>query len=153
MKTKKQKGFTLIELVISIIAGLIVLLAAGTALLAGHRVLNEAWGKVNIQRDASYAMLKINHSIRAAKSVEVESDAKAIKIYREADWIRFFLDEESNDLKCEIEGEELQTVVNGNVEDLEFTKEANRVRIGLKLKKGNFQNHFVSTVMMRNYAG
>jgi len=151
MKTKVQKGFTLVGLMIGIVAGIIVLLAAGTILVTGQTFWNEAWEKASLQRDASYAMLRISHSIKAGRSARIEGDGKAIKIYREADWIRFFLDEGSNNLKCEIEGAEPQPIVNDNVEDLEFSIEANKIRISLKLKKGNLQNHLVSTVMVRNY--
>ena len=151
MKANVQKGLTLIEVLIAMVAGTIVVLAAGTALVSGHTFWNQSWEKANLQRDASYVMLRISHSIKAGKSAELESDGKAIKIYRDAGWIRFFLDEGSGDLKCEIEGEEPQTVVKDNIEDLEFTVEANKIEIDLKLKKDNFQNHFISTVVMRNY--
>ena len=150
MKTKGQKGFTLIEVMIAIVASVILLLAAGTALVSGHTFWNKAWEKVNLQRDASYAMLKISHSIKEGMSAELESDGKAVKIYRETDWIRFFLEEASNNLKCQIEGGEPQTVVNGKVEDVTFTLQGSLLGIDLKLKKDNFQIHFVSTVMMRN---
>lgn len=153
MKTKRQKGFTLIEVTIGSVAGIIVILAAGTALVSGHMFWNKAWEKANLQRDASYAMLRISGPIKAGRSAELESDGKAIKIYREADWIRFFLEEGSSDLKCEIEGEEPQTVLNGKVEDVTFTLQGNLLGIDLKLKKDNFQIHLVSTVMMRNYGG
>jgi len=153
MKTKRQRGFTLIEVTIGSVAGVIVILAAGTALVFGHMFLNKAWEKANLQRDASYAMLRISGPIKAGRSAELESDGKAIKIYREADWIRFFLEEGSSDLKCEIEGGEPQIVLDGKVEDVTFTLQGNLLGIDLKLKKDDFETHLVSTVMMRNYGG
>ena len=151
MKTKGPKGFTLIEILIVIAIGAILLSAIGVVLVSGHIFLNRAWKSVGLQRDASYAMLRMSHSIKAGRSAELENYGKGIKIYRETDWIRYFLEDGSKDLKCEIEGGQPQIVVNGNVEDLGFTLEAYKIGIDLTLKKDNLQNHFVSTVMMRNY--
>ena len=153
MKTKSQKGFTLIELIIAAAAGAILVLAAGTVLFIGHTSWDKAWKKVNLQREASYAMLRMSGPIKAGSSAELENDGKAIKIYREGGWIRFFLDENSSDLKCEIEGQENETIITDNVEDLQFNAADKTVGIDLKLKKDNFQNHFTLTVMMRNYGG
>ena len=153
MKTKVQKGLTLVELIIASVAGVIVILAAGTVLVSVHRFWYTAWERVNLQRDASYAMLRIGRSVRAGISAELENDGKAIKIHREANWIKFFLDEGSNDLKCEVEGVGIHTIIDDNVEDLVFTVEADKINIDLKLKKDNLQNHFTSSVTIRNYGG
>ena len=153
MKMKRQNGFTLIELMTGMVASMIVLLAAGSVLIVGNRYWDKTWDKVGLQRDASYAMLKISRSIRAGTSAELESDGTGIKIYRKSDWIRFYLDGDNNDLKCEIEGGTPQIVVGSSIADIEFALDANRVDIGLKLGKDNFHNHFVSSVMMRNYGG
>lgn len=153
MKTNVQKGFTLVEVIMAAVIGAIVILASGTVLVTSHTFLDRGIEKANLQRDASYAMLRISRSIKAGRSAELESDGKAIKIYRDADWIRFFLDENSSDLKCEIEGEEPQSVITDNVEDLQFNLEGNKVTIDLRLNDDNSQNHFVLTVMMRNYGG
>ena len=153
MKTKRQKGFTLIELLIGMATGLIVLLGAGGILVVGNNFWENAWDKVNLQRDASYAMLTISRSVRSGKSAELENGGKGIKIYRETDWIRFYLDSAKNDIKCEIEGESPQTVVATFVEELTFTLDADIVEISIKLQRDNFQNHFASTAMMRNFGG
>ncbi len=152
MKTKRHKGLTLIELVIAMAVNIIVLLAVGMILVIGHRTWNEAWKDANLQRDASYTMLRICHPIKTAISAQVVSDGKAIKVYREADWIRFFLVDGSKDLKYQIEGKP-EIILDDKVENLEFNVEGNRVTIDLKLKEDNLQTHLVSTVMMRNYGG
>jgi len=152
MKTKIQKGFTLVEVLIAIITGLIVLLAAGMVTVTGHRTWNEAWKKVNLQRDASYAMLRISSTIKAGKSAEVVNDGQALKIYRDADWIRFFLVQGTKNLKCQSEGRP-ETITNNKMEYLNFNIEGNTVGVYLKLKEDNLQTHLTSTVMMRNYGG
>jgi len=152
MKRKGQKGFTIIELMIGIVTGTIVILAAGMILFYGQKSWNNTWKRANLQRDASYAMQRISLPIKAGMNAELEGDGNAIKIYRATDWIRFFL-EQNNNLKCEIEGEGPQTIINGKMEALQFNVTGNTVIIELKLREDNLQTHFVSTVMMRNYGG
>jgi hypothetical protein len=50
-----------------------------------------------------------------------------------------------------IEGGQPQNLLDGNVESLYFTVAANRINIDLRLRKGNLEDHFVSTVTIRNY--
>jgi len=154
MKTKGQKGFTLIELMVAVIIAIILLLATGTVLFIAQISWNNAWQKVNLQRYSSYAMLKKSHSIKAASSATIDDDGKAIKIYGEGGtWTTFFLGQESKALICQIEGQYPEVVVNGRVEDLAFNVEGSKVGIDLKLKEANLQTHLASTVMMRNYGG
>ena len=152
MKPKSQKGLTLIELVIALVAGVVLVLAAGTILFIGQIFWNQAWKKVNLQRDASYAMLRMSHSIKAGTAAEVADDGKTVKIYRSGDYIRFFWVEGTRDLKSQIEGEP-EILINDKVEDVQFNVEDNKVTIDLELKEDDAQTHFVSTVMMRNYKG
>ena len=155
MKTKSQKGLTLIELMIAIVAGTILVLAAGIVLFIGHTSWNKAWKKVNLQREASYAMLSMSRSVKAATSAQVEDDGKAVVIYGDGDSIRFshVVDANDNDLTYQIGLEQPQTIINGKVEYLQFNVQGNKVTIDLKLKEDDVQTHFVSTVMMRNYGG
>ena len=151
MKIKGQKGLTLIELVCAILTTLILALAAGTVLTTSQVSWNRAWVKANLQRDASYAMLRISRHIKAGTLAEPENDGKAIKIYKGANWIRFFLEQDSKDLKYEPKGQTAETIIRGNVEDLQFDVDENKVRVSLMLKKGDLKTHFVSETMIRNY--
>jgi prepilin-type N-terminal cleavage/methylation domain-containing protein len=154
MKTRSQKGFTLIELMIAVITAVILLLATGTVLFIAQVSWNSAWQKVNLQRDASYAMLKMGRSIKAASSATIDDDGKTIKIYGEdGSWTTFFLGQESNALISQVEGQYPEVIINGRVEDLAFNVQGNKVGIDLKLREANLQTHLVSTLMMRNYGG
>lgn len=148
---RSRKGFTLIELSIAILVTLIMLVTAGTVLTMGQDFWNSSWEKTNLQRDASYAMLKMNHHIKAGMSAETENDYKAIKIYKDANWIRFFLEQESKDLKCEPKGQPPETIISGSVEDLKFNVDGNKVTINLMLKTGDLETHLVSEAVLRNY--
>ena len=153
MKTKAQKGFTLIEVIIGMATGAIVVLATGTALVSGHIFWNKALEKVNLQRDASHAMLTISQAVKEGTAAQLESDGKAITIYREAGWIKFDHAEHTSNIRYVIEGGPGEITINDNVEYLQFNLEGNKVTIDLRLNDGNSQNHFVTTVMMRNTGG
>jgi Tfp pilus assembly protein PilW len=151
MKTKSRKGLTLIELSIAIATAAIVVLATGIVVFIGQTSWNETWKKVNLQRDASYAMLRMSRSIQAATSAAADANGPVLNIDNGS--IIFSYAADTNDLQCQI-GEQSQTIINGKVEDLQFNVVGNnKVTIDLSLKEDDAQAHFVSTVMMRNYGG
>jgi Tfp pilus assembly protein PilW len=152
MKTKRQKGLALIELMMASVAATIVVVAAGTILFVGHTYWNKAWTKANLQRDASYAMLRMSRLIRAAKSAQPDSDGKALTINTEAGQTRFFTVAEDEKLTLKAETD-VVTSMNDKVQDLQFNVDGNKVTIDLTLKEGDLQTHSVSTVMVRNYGG
>jgi len=152
MRTKKKDGIVLIEVVIAMGISLIVLLAVGGVLAASHTRWNNAWDKVNLQQDASYAMLTLSHSIKEAASAAVENDGQALCIYgADGSWVRFTFDRDTNSLDYRIEGQSTQTLIDGRLEDLSFEVDDNRVGIDLTLKADNQEVHLDSTVQMRNY--
>jgi len=154
MKTKGQKGFTLIELMIVGFIGAIVVLATGMVLFTSQTFWNKAWEKANLQREASYAMVRMSRVIKAGRLAELEENGRAIKIYNEADWEGFSCVEGTNDLQYHPPGgAQSETIINDNVENLQFNVEGNMVTTTLKLEKDNLQTALVSTVMMRNYGG
>jgi prepilin-type N-terminal cleavage/methylation domain-containing protein len=154
MKAKKRKGFTLMEVVTAMGISAIVILAGGAVLVASHTRWNKAWDDVNLQRDASYTMLELTRSIRACASATVEADGAAIRMYdRDGAWALFSLGTGADNIQFEIEGQSPRTIIDRNLEGLQFNIEGNRVTIDLKLKKDNQQINLVSTVLMRNYGG
>lgn len=154
MKAKKRKGFTLMEVVTAMGISTIVILAGGAVLVASHTRWNKAWDDVNLQRDASYTMLELTQSIRASAAATVESNGTAIRIYdRDGNWELFSLGTGADNIQYEIEGQSPRTIIDRNLEGLQFSIDNNKVTIDLKLKKYNRQINLVSTVLMRNYGG
>jgi prepilin-type N-terminal cleavage/methylation domain-containing protein len=153
MKRKRQKGFTLIELVIAMFTSAIVIVAAGMILFFGQKTWNSTWDRANLQRDASYAMLRMTHDIQAGISAQVESNGEGLKIFKAGDWVRYFVASEPSKLalKSETEGGSSETIIEDNLEAVRFNVTGNTVAIDLKLKDDNLETHFASTVMMRNY--
>lgn len=160
MKRKVQKGFTLIELMISMFTSTIVIVAAGSILFYGQKSWNNTCKRVNLQRDASYAMQRMSRAVKAGTSAKVEGNGIGLRVYNdiEGSWRRFFVQPAANNansimLKTAIVGESIsdETILDGKVEVLQFNVTGTTVRIELKLREDNLQTHFVSTVMMRNY--
>jgi prepilin-type N-terminal cleavage/methylation domain-containing protein len=159
-KTKSRKGFTLIELMVAIVASAIVVLAAGIVIVIGQTSWNQTWKKVNLQRDASYAMLRMSQSIKAATSAAADVNGPVLNIKIKdpntgtIKTITFSYVADTNNLQCQIVGEQSQTIINGKVEYLQFKVVGNNtVTIDLSLKKDDAQAHFISTVMIRNSGG
>ncbi len=96
-------------------------------------------------------MLRITRPIKSGRFAELKDGGDTLKIYRETDWINFSIDRADNNLNCTVEGANARTILKDIVEDLQFSITGNTVRIELRLREGNLQTHFVSTVMMRNY--
>jgi Tfp pilus assembly protein PilV len=153
MKRERQKGFTLIELIITTFAGTIVIVAVGMILSFGQRTWNTTWDRTNLQRDASYAMLRMTRDIKAGASAQVENYGTGLKIFNGAVCVRFFTASGGSmlALKRETSGGGLENVIEDNMEAVRFNVTGNTVTLDLKLKKYNLEAHFISTVMMRNY--
>lgn len=155
-KTKSQKGLTIIELMIAAMAVAIVILAAGIVIIIGQTSWNRTWRDVNLQRDASYAMLLMARSIQAATDANAPaaSNGRILYIPKQSDpnVITFSYLPDSNNLQCQVGGGETQTIISGTVNNLQFSVvDKNKVTIDLRLKKDGAQTRLVSTVMMRNY--
>ncbi|MCP4261820.1 MAG: hypothetical protein GY774_30615 [Planctomycetes bacterium] len=153
MKKQRQKGFTLLELTITMFTGAIVIVAAGMILFFGQRTWNSTWDRTNLQRDTSYAMLRMTKDIKAAASAQVEDDGKCLRVFNGTDWVRFFTASGGSMLALmrETSGGGSQTVLEDNMEAVQFNITGSTVTIDLKLKEYNLGTHFASTVMMRNY--
>jgi prepilin-type N-terminal cleavage/methylation domain-containing protein len=153
-KVTNRAGLTLIELVVAMSAGCIVFLATAAMLFFGQKSLNHGWQQANLQRDASYAMLKIRQSIRCGNKADLEGDGEGLKIYHNATWIRFWFVPAQNNLQYQLEGEQEQILLDGVVENATFEVDPNThrtVTVDLELRNGNCEAHFLSTAMMRNY--
>jgi prepilin-type N-terminal cleavage/methylation domain-containing protein len=151
-KPRRDAGLTLIELVVALSLACIVFFAAATILVFGQKSLNRGWEQANLQRDASYAMLKMKQSIRSATQATLDEDGNGVKIFHTAGWIRFWWLPGPKDLLYQLEGEDQQLLLDGVAEQAHFTVGGNKVTIDLTLENNNYQTHLLSTTMMRNYA-
>ena len=146
---------TLVELLAVVVITMIVFLSVGAGLYAGHRYWNEAWEQVNLQRDASYAMNIITRPIKKATNATVSDDDDSVLTIENQNGSRITFSLESDTpetkkLQRQISESNPHKII-GNVEDLVFNVDGNRVRIYIQLKKDDLDLSLASTIMMRNY--
>jgi Tfp pilus assembly protein PilW len=154
MKTKieSRKGFSLIELMVAIATSTIVLLSIAIVIVFGQTSWNDTWTKVNLQRDASYAMLKMSQSIKKATSAAADVNGPVLNLVVDSNSVIFSYAQDTNDLQYQI-GEHSETIISGKVKNLQFGVSGNTVTIDLELEEDNVETRLLSTVMMRNAGG
>lgn len=146
------RGFTLVELLVSILIGMIVILGLGSVMTGGYRSWNNGWKKVELQRDASYAMFVFSLPIKEATGAIVEESGSKLTIdNRDGTNTSFFRDTDTKELMRQKDNNAPQIVIK-NVDDLNFSIDQNMVNITLKLKSNDLQIDLVSTIMMRNFS-
>lgn len=151
-KPRRAAGLTLIELVVAFSMACIVFFATATILVFGQRSLNHGWQQANLQRDTSYAMLKMKQSIRGATLATLDGDGNGVKIFHTAGWIRFWWLPGPKDLLYQLEGEDQQLLLDGVVDNADFNVDGSKVTVGLELQNGDCEAQLSTTTMMRNYA-
>jgi prepilin-type N-terminal cleavage/methylation domain-containing protein len=153
-QAKSQAGLTLVELIVALSAACIVLCATAIILIFGQNSLSHEWQQVNLQRDASYAMLRMKQSIRCATNAQVEESGKGVKIYNRTGWIRFWYIPGQKDILWQLKDGEPQTLLDGVVESATFVIDGatvNAVTVDIDLKRDGCEAKITSTTMMRNY--
>ncbi len=153
-QSKNRAGMTLVELLVTIAAAMIVILATAVVLVFGQNSLDSEWQKVTFQREASYAMLRIKQAIRCANKAELEEDGNVVKIYNNSGWVKYKYAPDQKNLLYQFEGEDEQILLEGIVESVTFEIDSvnkNAVTFGFQLKNDNCETQDSSKVMMRNY--
>ncbi len=69
-----RRGFTLVELLVGMLAGAVLALTAGIVLVQGFRVLSRNAAATEIQRDASIGMEMLQRILREASGDDVTLD-------------------------------------------------------------------------------
>ena len=64
MKNLKQQGFTLLELMVSLVLGLIIIAAAITLFITGQRSYSVQQGAAEIQNNANFGLNLITKDVR-----------------------------------------------------------------------------------------
>lgn len=151
---KNRPGFTLVEVIVTMLAMMIVILAAAVILVYGQNSLDKQWQQVNFQRDASCSIMRMKQAIRCAKKAELEEEGKAVKIYNHSGWVKYKFDSDQKKLLYQFEGNDEQILLDGVVESASFNIDPatkNTITVNLFLKKADYEVLLSSKTMMRNY--
>lgn len=71
--TPRRAGFTIVELMVSLLISLVVVLALGRIMLVNQASWRQGRDKVTLQQNATEALERMAHSIRAARDLRVVS--------------------------------------------------------------------------------
>ena len=145
----------LMEMIIALVAACIVLLATAIITVFGQKSWDRTMRQAGLQRDASYAMLKMKVLIRGAANVHIDADNQGITIDPNADWVRFWFVPNQKDLEYQFKEGLEETLLDGVVEDVTFNVDPHTnkaVMVDLQLRNGNCEAQLSSSTMMRNYS-
>lgn len=146
----KVSGFTLVELmVVAVVVGLVVLVSSQIPLfsLSSWRKGSE---RLKLQRDAHYAILRIEHKLRSASlsNIDVVSDPSRLLIDLSTDE-SFFLQENQLFYKNPQGTQEL--VIEGETgTQFNVTNPNGTINVALTLVRGNVQTILRTAVKPRN---
>ena len=153
MNRSQPTGFTLVELLMGILASVIVLLGTVSILVGAQKSWRLAWERMMLQNDASIAMLWMTHTVRPGTSIEVSESGNEIKVYGKNGWTRFFHSDGTNDLQCEVKGGPVHTIINDTVQSLSFVQQTSLLKIQMSLQRDDIRSTLATSVMMRNTGG
>jgi hypothetical protein len=150
----RSRGLTIVELMVAAAAVCIVVLAAGLILVYGQKSWDQGLRQAKLQRDVSYAMLRIKQSISAGTLAQVDGDGQGVKIFNGSGWIKYRFYNSQHDLRFQEDGGEEQTLLEGLVGNASFVLDPNTgkmVLVDIELEKDGSNARLLSKTMMRNY--
>jgi prepilin-type N-terminal cleavage/methylation domain-containing protein len=151
---KRRFGFTMVEMLVTMAAASVAILATAIILVLGQELYKRSWQQACLQRDAAETMLRIKQSIRSANSAQLDADGLGIKIFRPTGWIKFRYKAGQHDLGYQLQGEEERTLLAGTVSNATFsidTSSHKTVTVNLELSQGRCTAKMMSTTLMRNF--
>ena len=144
----KLSGFTFIELMIVMTAGGIGILAVSWILVLNQNSWKEGNVKLELQRDAYYAMLKIERELKPASLPDVVCNSSELVV--DSNGKRFFL--ESDDLLFqESSSDSPELIVEGDTGTaFDAATSGDVVNINFTLVRGKLESFITTSVMPRN---
>jgi competence protein ComGC len=139
-------GFTLIELIIGIVIGIIIILTIGYGLAFSNKVFKNQISEYNLTREGSFAISFIERKLRDKKpeSIEIIDSGKKIMINSE-----YICQNEGN--LVYFDGRKENVLIKEIIEEIYFEKEKNDlIKIKIILTQDNFSKIFETKVKLRN---
>jgi prepilin-type N-terminal cleavage/methylation domain-containing protein len=141
-----KRGFTLAELMVSIIILAIFILSVGMILTSSWRFWNDGWEQVRVQQDASYAFARIEKIVRGGSSATVLDGGSGLQVI--ADGTIYIYQTNGNVLQL-VTGGNTEAVTNG-VQSINFSSSGDTVSVTLTLLNGSSSTDFRTTILLRN---
>jgi prepilin-type N-terminal cleavage/methylation domain-containing protein len=150
---KYKKGFTLVELLLSLTIASILILSSAVVMLGGNAMWERGLQRANLQRDASFAMTKITRAIREGNNAVLEDNGNIIKITNSSNWVKYYRDSSTKKLMLEVQDEIPVAIIDDNIIKLQFQQQPKLISVTLSLEEDDYTVEYTSTVMMRNLEG
>ena len=146
----EKTGFTLIELIMGIIIGIIVLLTVGYSLVFSNKVSKNQIIEYNLTREGSFALLFVEKKLRDKnpEDIEIEDDGNKIKINSEG--ISTYIYQNGKNLVY-FDSEKENVLIKDIVEEVNFEKEKDDlIKTEIILNQDNFLKTFETKTKLRN---
>jgi len=146
----EKTGFTLIELIMGIIIGIIVLLTVGYSLVFSNKVSKNQIIEYNLTREGSFALLFVEKKLRDKnpEDIEIEDDGNKIKINSEG--ISTYIYQNGKNLVY-FDSEKENVLIKDIVEEVNFEKEKDDlIKTEIILNQDNFLKTFETETKLRN---
>jgi len=146
----EKTGFTLIELIMGIIIGIIVLLTVGYSLVFSNKVSKNQIIEYNLTREGSFALLFVEKKLRDKnpEDIEIEDDGNKIKINSEG--ISTYIYQNGKNLVY-FDGEKENILIKDIVEEVNFEEEKDDlIKTEIILNQDNFLKTFETKTKLRN---
>jgi len=152
-----NKGITLIELLIGIIIAIIISLTVGVILIQTSSMYRETVKRLNIEKEASYTMMKIEKDLRVKKpeDIEILEDGEKLLLDKNNENSPYY-QKVNNDLVY-YDGNELKTLIKDKVEGLNFSYytdgdivKNDLIKISLFISEGKNEYSVETFVKLRN---
>lgn len=141
----------MIELMVAMMVAAIGILAISWILVLNQTSWGEANARLKLQRDAYYALLKIEHLLREASSagkprISILDKGSALKIGQD----KFFIDE-NNNLIFQVGESNPELVIEGDSgTKFNVSHDEGMIKITLDLVRGELKDVITTSVMPRN---
>ena len=152
-----KKGITLIELLVGIVVAIIISLTVGVVLIQTSSMYRETVKKLNIEKEASYTIMKIEKDLRVKKpeDIEILEDGEKLVLDKNNENSPYF-QKVDNDLVY-YNGEELKTLIKDKVEELNFAYYTDEdivkddlIKISISISEGKNEYDIETLVKLRN---
>jgi hypothetical protein len=141
---RRLRGFTLVEVAITLMAGVVVAMTAGLVLYYCQMAWRREQDSMAMQQDARVAMVLIGRLVRNVTTGEVWVAAQELRITNSVGYCRFFAD--GNTLRVDpnpnVVGDEL-ALVPGRLQSFAVSNLTYGVRVLLGLQAGQGTCHMV----------
>lgn len=145
-----KTGFTLIELIMGIIIGIIIILIVGYSLIFSNTTYKNQIFEYNLEREGSFAIFLIEKKLRDKSPNDIEIQNNGEKIVINQDLNITYIEKNEKNLVY-FDGKKENILLKGILEEINFEKEKeNLIKIRIILSQDKFLKTIETKIKLRN---